>query len=181
MKEPISTATNLFYGIAGVAIIISGGTAVSAYVGACFIVLMIGSGLFHGLGTPTGQAADEMAMYFAFTALLAHLYKYFDPSASETLLIGVAFSASVMMAFLYRVLDSFVMIPILVLLLVSGIAATVSIRWGVAILISYMFCLMIRTVGKWWGGASTTQDLFHGAWHIATAATMYASWVLLKT
>lgn len=180
MKEPISTITNLFYGVAGVSIIIAGGTAVSAYVGACFIVLMIGSGLFHGLGTSTGQAADEMAMYFVFTALLAHLYKYFDPTASEVLLIGTAFSASVMMAFLYRVLDSFIMIPALVLLLVSGIAVTVSIRWGVAIFLGYLFCIIVRTVGKWWGEGSVTDDLFHGIWHIATAATMYASWMLLQ-
>lgn len=179
MKEPIATMTNLAYGAAGLLVITAEAGPTSGFVGAGFLMLMLGSGLFHGLQTKTGQAADEMAMYFAFAALNAHMSTQVVSVMPAQWHIALWFVIAVIGSILYQKTDSFIALPGLVLLLIVGISFLTSLLTALALFGCYLLCIGLRFFGKRWEDESWQGDLIHGLWHLATAYTMYLSWQLI--
>jgi len=176
MKEPIATATNLAYGVAGV-FMIAEGSALGIYAGIGSIMLMLGSAWFHGLRTRLGQTADEIAMYAAIVALDVYLFAHLFSLASDAAyLIAIGVLLTLVLATNWDKIDSFIAVPALALfgVLLVGLQAT----WIAAagLFIQFAIAVALRQQGVVTRGMG--GDLLHGIWHILTGAALLFAFLL---
>lgn len=180
MKEPISVWTNLAYLLVGILILVFR-EGVALYVGVAFIGLGLGSAWFHWVLSPDAQLTDERWMYVAFTGLIAVAAEPFGVAGPYLAVAAVALGWVLFALARHPVVDSFVVTPLLVVLLLTLVA----LRHGL-LLAGLLFCGYVVSVATRQLGILVSQelarrgdpnphrwsDLFHGLWHLSTAAWM---------
>jgi hypothetical protein len=181
MQEPLSTLSNAFYGVAGVLVIMdalaNGATLGHVYVSLSAFWLMVGSAWYHATFKNPGQSYDEMAMY----TLLGSLIGVGTVALGSTGATGVAIwiLAVLMGTFLWPILNSFVVVPLMTVIVILLVIANAGIGKGLVLLSIFLLSVMIRQIGAKYHG-SLMGDIFHGMWHLGTASAMFLCFMYLQ-
>lgn len=179
MKEPIASLTNILYVIAGVLGYVAYPELEGGMFAATFILLGLGSFWYHATKSRAGQAADEIAMYAAFGTLLwIGLTSVVDrpsvPLWGPSILLVVAFVS-------YRVANSFMVMPALVVGIVACIWLHADWRGAMIVLMLFAAAVLLRSWSEWHedNGDVLTADIGHGVWHLLTSAAPLLAFYLL--
>lgn len=193
LKQPFATFTNIGYLTLGVIVLISAfkpvmGVALPLAIAIAYLlaqaVLTVGSGMFHATFDSYWRHWDERGMYAVFNVHLAILL--WQTSGSVWVPIIMAVFLSMYMGYLFYDLSSFVILPIMVLLIFF-------VRWaeGMSLWFMLIFIGAVLIAGTGWlfeseadeeeeaGNESKAKkfriiaDLIHGVWHPATQVAMY--------
>jgi len=179
MKEPISTLTNLVFVVAGIPMLLTG-TLAGVYTFLCMVLLCVGSWRYHQTLTSRNSGFDEVAMYWAFFALIAvEMSAYIEYQTA----MALAIAASIIFTVNWRTLAVTTFVPILVFIaiILNGIAA------GLVSSLYIFGILMVASIFKFTGPmilqrmnntkvAIIIDDIFHSVWHILAAYGMYLLW-----
>lgn len=178
MKEPVSSVTNVAYGVAGLVVLAqSGGPVAGAFAGSC-LFLAVGSGLFHRIGGRWNQALDEIAMYTVALSLVAAGVEPFIGTAPALLVWFVpAYALAVFFASPH--VDSHVLVPTLAGLVGLLVGIHAGPARGLVVVAVFGAAGALRFFGERFPG-TRLHDAVHGVWHIVTAADLgYAGFLLL--
>jgi len=168
MKEPISTITNLFYGIVGVMFI-----GELPLVGLALISLFVSSAWFHWTKGIKANTADVMGMFFVFNSIIGAIMVNLGASlfASHAFVVG-------MTAFMVWKRDSYSTIETIAIqfaMIILGMSVITNDLWfigwfGLAMIFNIPF-LFHQTFNKITGIALNENlvDVSHGIWHVSTA------------
>jgi len=164
VREPISTATNLAYGLAGAGMYYAAPNGEGLLTGIMFCLLMFGSSWYHWTVDREGAAADEVGMYAAYSTMLVVCLPVTLAAqvGAALVLLGVA-------AIVWRYLDSNVAVPALVIF--GIIIASPDWMWLVVLVAGFVLGGIFKIAATKYknDGNARMHDIFHGLWHVDTA------------
>jgi len=163
LNDPVSIVTNVGYALAGVAMVSVVQTVEVLLAALCFTVLGIGSTIGHVRRTDRAWTEDVQGMYLGFSALVGVAWSPHYGAA-----MAVAMTVGAVLVFAENWLNSFVVMPILVLSSIMALPL-----WPAAgVLLAF-----VVAVGIWQYShrkERPLRDWGHGAWHVLTAAASVA-------
>lgn len=163
VKDPFSVATNVVFALAGVLMVLLAPRLETLLGAACFGVLGVGSTIGHLRRTASAWTEDVQAMYLSFAALAGMAW---TPEYDAAM--AVAMTVGGVLVFAENWLESFVVMPILVLCSIVALPA-----WPAAsILSAFLLAVGIRQYGIDRG--RPTSDYVHAVWHVLTASASVA-------
>jgi hypothetical protein len=184
-RTVFSEATNLAYIVAGITILLSA-QPTGPIVGAAFILLGIGSWVYHHYYAEWANLMDERGMYVCFAAIVAAAPYQEIPEPWGGLLGAVILGVGVLMAIAAGDprLATMRTMPAWALALVAAVWWTSNLATAGVLLVAFLLVAFLRELpeSNFWTPKAWFRERYdglHGLWHVGTCCLMLMAWMAI--